>query len=93
VFCDSRKLNKTLHKFKHSQGEVIKVQKITDRNNTTAKNYGIYFRYRNRTGQINAFKEFRAASLEHAISALCKYSDSQRFSKTDFYGRSDCSRT
>jgi len=55
---------------KKSQGEVIRVQRITERDTVTAKNYGIYFRYRNRTGQINAFKEFRAPSLEAAISEL-----------------------
>jgi len=58
------------------------VQIIPERNTTTAKNYGIYFRYRNRTGQINAFKEFRAPSLEHAISELyCEMGAKQKVTK------------
>ena len=75
-------MNKSLHKFKASTGEIIKVQRITERNTVTAKNYGIYFRYRTRTGQVNSFKEFRAESLEGAISELyCEMGSKQKVTK------------
>lgn len=64
------KLNKALHKFKASAGEILRVQQITERNPLTVRNYGIYFRYRNRTSQVNAFKEFRAPNLQDAVSQL-----------------------
>jgi large subunit ribosomal protein L18Ae len=67
-----RKINATLHKFKRSAGEIIKVQRVTEKKTNAVKNFGIYFRFRTRTGQANSFKEFRATSLQQALSQLCK---------------------
>merc|ERR1711976_345951 len=44
---------------------------VHEKNTKTVKPYGIYFHYRDRTGFRNAFKEFRATSLNNAMTQLC----------------------
>lgn len=50
----------------------MKVQRVTERKTNAVRNFGIYLRFRHNTGQANAFKEYRAVSLQHAISQMCK---------------------
>merc|ERR1712007_285874 len=62
--------NREQHKFKKAAGEVLRVREVHEKNTKTIKPYGIYFHYRDRTGFRNAFKEFRATSLNSAMTQL-----------------------
>ena len=64
------KLNLRVHKLKKRDSEIIKVTELSEKNTTTAKNYGIYLRYRSNTGFHNLFKEFRATSLKEAVNQM-----------------------
>lgn len=64
------KLNKRDHKLKKRDAEVVKVTEVYEGNTTVPKNFGIYLKYRSRTGFHNAFKEYRAASLKEAINQM-----------------------
>ena len=64
------KLNLRDHKLKKSRGEILKIQEIHERGNTVAKNFGIFLKYRSRTGIHNIFKEFRDVSLNGAVNQM-----------------------
>ena len=64
------KLNARKHKLKKSRGEIIKVQEVHEKNTTAAKNFGIFLKYRSRTGIHNIYKEFRDVSLAGAIDQM-----------------------
>merc|ERR1711874_357270 len=72
VFAKSQfwKINREQHKFKRAAGEVLRVREANEKNTKTVKAYGIYFHYRDRTSFRNAFKEFRAVSLNDALTQL-----------------------
>merc|ERR1712072_384073 len=72
VFAKSQfwKINKEQHKLKRAAGEVLRVREVHERNTKTTKPYGLYFHYRDRTSFRNAFKEFRATSLNEAMTML-----------------------
>ena len=57
-----------MYKLKRAAGEVLKVTKVQEKNTKTVKAYGIYFHYRDKTGFINAFKEFCDVSLNCAMA-------------------------
>ena len=64
------KLNLRDHKLKKSRGEILKIQEIHARNATVSKNFGIFLKYRSRTGIHNLFKEFRDVSLNGAVNQM-----------------------
>ena len=64
------KLNKRDHKLKKANGEVIKVQEIHEKKLNTARNFGIFLKYRSHTGVQNMFKEFRDVSQQGAIDQM-----------------------
>ena len=64
------KLNKRDHKLKKRDAEIVKVTEVFEGNNTVPKNYGVYLKYRSRTGFHNTFKEFRATSLKEAVNQM-----------------------
>merc|ERR1711957_913523 len=72
VFAKSQfwKINREQHKLKRAAGEVLRVREVHEKNTKTVKAYGIYFHYRDRTAFRNAFKEFRATSLNSAMTHL-----------------------
>merc|ERR1719371_49866 len=72
VFAKSQfwKINREQHKLKRAAGEIVRVREVHEKNTRTVKPYGIYFHYRDRTSFRNAFKEFRAVSLNSAMTQL-----------------------
>merc|ERR1711976_375330 len=64
------KINREQHKLKSAAGEVLRVREVHEKNTKTVKAYGIYFHYRDNTSFRNAFKEFRATSLNQAMTQL-----------------------
>merc|ERR1712072_121987 len=72
VFAKSQfwKINREQHKLKSAAGEVLRVREVHEKNTKTVKAYGIYFHYRDNTSFRNAFKEFRATSLNAAMTQL-----------------------
>ena len=64
------KLNLRRHKLKKSKGEILKIQEIHEKNTTIAKNYGIFLKYKSRTGIHNIYKEFRDVSLKGAVNQM-----------------------
>ncbi len=72
AFARSRywKTNRVLNKIKRSQGEILKIQEIFDSGKLRAKNFGIFLKYRSRTGVINCFKEYRDVNLAGAIDQM-----------------------
>lgn len=72
VFAKSKfwKTNRVINKVKKSQGEVLKIQEIFDQGKISARNYGIFLKYRSRTGVHNCYKEYRAVNLKSAINQM-----------------------
>ena len=64
------KTTRVLKRVKRSKGEILKVQEVFEQGRLRAKNFGIYLKYRSRTGVNNCFKEFRAVSLSDAIDQM-----------------------
>ena len=64
------KLNLKDHKMKRTHGEILKIQEIHEKPTTKARNFGIFLKYRSRTGIHNIFKEFRDVSLRGAVSQM-----------------------
>ena len=64
------KLNKRDHKLKKRDAEIVRVSEVFDGNNTVPRNYGVYLKYRSRTGFHNTFKEYRATSLKEAVNQM-----------------------
>eukprot|EP00919_Chromeraceae_sp_WS-2016_P057837 GHVR01137061.1.p1 GENE.GHVR01137061.1~~GHVR01137061.1.p1 ORF type:complete len:150 (+),score=21.63 GHVR01137061.1:205-654(+) len=61
-----RKLNKV----KHNGGEVLTVSELFEKNPNTVKNYGMWIRYKSRSGTHNMYKEFRDLSQTGAVSQM-----------------------
>merc|ERR1739848_620991 len=72
IFAKSQfwKTNREQHKLKTAAGEILRVNQVHEKNTRTVKAYGIYFHYRDNTCFRNAFKEFRATSLNSAMTQL-----------------------
>jgi large subunit ribosomal protein L18Ae len=64
------RLNLKDHKLKRSHGEILKIQEIHEKPTSVARNFGIFLKYRSRTGIHNLFKEFRDVSLKGAVSQM-----------------------
>ncbi|KAL6609383.1 hypothetical protein ACP70R_035837 [Stipagrostis hirtigluma subsp. patula] len=59
-----------LKKVKKSNGQVLAINEIFERNPTTIKNYGIWLRYQSRTGYHNMYKEYRDTTLNGAVEQM-----------------------
>ncbi|XP_073299169.1 large ribosomal subunit protein eL20y-like [Primulina huaijiensis] len=59
-----------LKKVKKSNGQVLAINEIFEKNPTTVKNYGIWLRYQSRTGYHNMYKEYRDTTLNGAVEQM-----------------------
>ncbi|XP_058101115.1 large ribosomal subunit protein eL20 isoform X2 [Magnolia sinica] len=59
-----------LKKVKKSNGQVLAINEIFERNPTTVENYGIWLRYQSRTGYHNMYKEYRDTTLNGAVEQM-----------------------
>ena len=64
------RLNLKDHKLKRTHGEILKIQEIHEKPTSVARNFGIFLKYRSRTGIHNLFKEFRDVTLKGAVSQM-----------------------
>lgn len=60
-----------LNKSKASNGEIMEVHEIFEKNTAHVKNYGVWIRYNSRSGTHNMYKEYRDTSLNAAIDKMC----------------------
>ncbi|XP_027368571.1 aspartyl protease family protein 2-like [Abrus precatorius] len=59
-----------LKKVKKSNGLVLAINEIFEKNPTKIKNYGIWLRYQSRTGYHNMYKEYRDTTLNGAVEQM-----------------------
>ncbi|KAL1347860.1 hypothetical protein AAHE18_07G036900 [Arachis hypogaea] len=59
-----------LKKVKKSNGQVLAINEIFEKNPTMINNYGIWLRYQSRTGYHNMYKEFRDTTLNGAVEQM-----------------------
>ncbi|WCJ27384.1 60S ribosomal protein L18a [Euphorbia peplus] len=59
-----------LKKVKKSNGQVLAINEIYEKNPTKIKNYGIWLRYQSRTGYHNMYKEYRDTTLNGAVEQM-----------------------
>ncbi len=59
-----------LKKVKKSNGQMLAINEIFERNPTTIKNYGIWLRYQSRTGYHNMYKEYRDTTLNGGVEQM-----------------------
>ncbi|CAO2842206.1 unnamed protein product [Amaranthus hypochondriacus] len=59
-----------LKKVKKSNGQVLAINEIYEKNPTVIKNYGIWLRYQSRTGYHNMYKEYRDTTLNGAVEHM-----------------------
>ena len=64
------RLNLKDHSIKRTHGEILKIQEIHEKPTSVARNFGIFLKYRSRSGIHNLFKEFRDVSLRGAVSQM-----------------------
>ncbi|CAN8290736.1 unnamed protein product [Cochlearia groenlandica] len=57
-------------KVKKSNGQMLAINEIFEKNPTTVKNFGIWLRYQSRTGYHNMYKEFRDTTLNGAVEQM-----------------------
>ena len=72
VVAESRFWNymRTLQSFKKANGQLISITHKVATGKLSAKNYGFWIRYRSLKGVHNMYKEYRDASVEHAVTRL-----------------------
>ncbi|XP_050943681.1 aspartyl protease family protein 2 [Cucumis melo] len=59
-----------LKKVKKSNGQILAINEIFEKNPTKIKNYGIWLRYQSRTGYHNMYKEYRDTTLNGAVEQM-----------------------
>uniref|UniRef100_M4E2H7 Large ribosomal subunit protein eL20 domain-containing protein n=1 Tax=Brassica campestris TaxID=3711 RepID=M4E2H7_BRACM len=59
-----------LKKVKKSNGQMLAINEIFEKNPTTIKNFGIWLRYQSRTGYHNMYKESRDTTLNGAVEQM-----------------------
>ncbi|EFH69852.1 60S ribosomal protein L18A-1 [Arabidopsis lyrata subsp. lyrata] len=57
-------------KVKKSNGQMLAINEIFEKNPTTIKNFGIWLRYQSRTGYHNMYKEYRDTTLNGAVEQM-----------------------
>ncbi|GER38655.1 60S ribosomal protein L18a [Striga asiatica] len=70
LFKTSLYFLRKLKKVKKSNGQVLAINEIFEKNPTTIKNYGIWLRYQSRTGYHNMYKEYRDTTLNGAVEQM-----------------------
>ena len=58
-----------LQKIKRANGEIVSCTKV-DENENTVRNFGVWLRYRSRTGEHNMYREIRETTSARAITKL-----------------------
>jgi large subunit ribosomal protein L18Ae len=58
------------HKVRRVQGEIVSTNEIHPREENAVRNYGIVLRYQTRTVEVNMYKEYRAVTLNDAVSQM-----------------------
>ncbi|XP_047172652.1 aspartic proteinase nepenthesin-1-like [Vigna umbellata] len=59
-----------LKKVKKSNGQMLAINEIFEKNPTKIKNYGIWLRYQSRTGYHNMYKEYRDTTLNGTVEQM-----------------------
>lgn len=59
-----------LAKVKKANGELLSINELTEKKPSTVKNFGIFLRYRSRTGIHNLHKEFRDTTRVGAVNQM-----------------------
>ncbi|KAJ8549350.1 hypothetical protein K7X08_033057 [Anisodus acutangulus] len=59
-----------LKKVKKSNGQMLAINEIFEKNPTKIKNYGIWLRYQSRTGYHNMYKEYRDTTLNGGVEQM-----------------------
>ncbi|KAF3632641.1 60S ribosomal protein L18a [Capsicum annuum] len=59
-----------LKKVKKSNGQMLAINEIFEKNPTKIKNYGIWLRYQSRTGYHNMYKEYRDTTLNGSVEQM-----------------------
>jgi large subunit ribosomal protein L18Ae len=62
---------KKLNKIKKSNGEVLSVNEIFEKDPSKVKTYGIVCTYLSKFGYHTLYKEFRSTTLNGAVAQLC----------------------
>ncbi|KAL0698683.1 hypothetical protein Bca4012_054805 [Brassica carinata] len=57
-------------KIKKSNGQMLAINEIFEKNPTTIKNFGIWLRYQSRTVYHNMYKEFPDTTLNRAVEQM-----------------------
>ena len=57
-----------LRRIKKTHGEILACDEIHQNNTGSVKNYGVWLRYRSRTGQHNMYREYRDTSVAGAVT-------------------------
>ena len=63
-------LMRKYNKFKRTDGQIVSINEIFEKNTRTIKTYGMVLRYHSRSGIHNVYKEFRDLCLNGAISQM-----------------------
>lgn len=61
---------KRQNKVRKCQGEIISLSEIFERKTSSIKNFGIVLKYRTRKDIVNMYKEYRATTLNGAVSLM-----------------------
>ncbi|OCK85538.1 ribosomal protein L18ae [Lepidopterella palustris CBS 459.81] len=59
-----------LRKIKKANGEIVSLNKISEKHPQKVKNFGIWIRYDSRSGTHNMYKEYREMSRTDAVESL-----------------------
>merc|ERR1719253_2127981 len=59
-----------LRSVKRTNGEIIKVSEIFEKNPNHIKNFGMWLRYDSRSGTHNMYKEYRDLTLNGAVAQM-----------------------
>lgn len=59
-----------LRRVKKTNGQILGINELIEKNRRVVKNYGIWLRYESRTGTHNMYKEYRECSINEAIQAM-----------------------
>ena len=57
-------------KMKKTTGEILDVNELVEKNDRYVKNYGIWIKYRSRSGTHNMYREYRDVTLNGAIDTM-----------------------
>lgn len=76
---------KRLNKIKKSNGEILSVNEIFEKDPSKVKTFGIVSTYLSKFGYHTLYKEYRSTTLTGAVAQLCKKLINIIYLKTKFY--------